>query len=217
MNDLLFEIGTEEIPAGFLNPAAEQLQLLFEAKAEKRNISFESIKTFSTPRRLALLVCNLAERQRDSLEISLGPSSAAAFDADGKPTRAAEGFARSKGVTVAELSVVETLKGEYLQLTREVKGQSSSALLPGLLQELILELSFPKSMKWGSYHNTFARPVQWLVALLGDTVIELEFEGVPSGRLTKGHRFMASGEKEIARASEYEAVMESVSVIADFT
>ncbi len=217
MNDLLFEIGTEEIPAGFLNPAAEQFHQLFESKAEKLKIPFASVKTFCTPRRLALLVSDLADRQQDSLEISLGPSRKAAYDKDGKPTRAAEGFARSKGVSVDALVLVETARGEYLQLTREVKGEASSTLLPGLLRELILELSFPKSMKWGSYQNTFARPVQWLVALLGKTVIEIEYEGVVSSRLTRGHRFMAPGEKEISDASDYEAVLESVFVLADFS
>ncbi len=216
MNDLLFEIGTEEIPAGFLNPAAEQLTLLFESKAKKLNLPFGSVKTFSTPRRLALLVSNLADSQDDSLETSLGPSRKAAYDSAGKPTKAAEGFARSKGVSVDELSLVETSKGEYLQLTREVKGEPSSKLLPDLLKELILELSFPKSMKWGSYQNSFARPIQWLVALLGESVIDLEHDGIVSGRITRGHRFMAPGEKEISNAAAYEEVMASVFVIADF-
>lgn len=216
MNDLLFEIGTEEIPAGFLNPAAEQLQMLFAAKASKLKVPFDSAKTFCTPRRLALLVCNLAERQEDSLETSLGPSKKAAYDSEGKPTKAAEGFARSKGVSVTDLSLVETPKGEYLQLTREVKGEPSSALLPDLLKELISELSFAKSMRWGSYQNSFARPIQWLVALLGESVIDIKHDGISSGRLTRGHRFMAPAEKEISNASAYEAVLESVFVIPDF-
>ena len=216
MNDLLFEIGTEEIPAGFLNPAAEQLTLLFESKAKKLNLRFAAVKTFSTPRRLALLVSNLADRQDDSLETSLGPSRKAAYDSEGKPTKAAEGFARSKGVSVDDLSLVETSKGEYLQLTREVKGEPSSKLLPDLLKELIFELSFPKSMKWGSYQNSFARPIQWLVALLGESVIDLEHDDIVSGRFTRGHRFMAPGEEEITNAAAYEDVMESLFVIPDF-
>ncbi len=216
MNDLLFEIGTEEIPAGFLNPAAEQLKLLFESKAKKLNLHFESAKTFSTPRRLALLVANLADRQQDSQETSLGPSRKAAYDSEGQPTKAAEGFARSKRVSVDDLSLVETARGEYLQLTREVKGEPSSKLLPDLLKELIFELSFAKSMRWGSYQNSFARPIQWLVALLGESVIDIEHDGIVSGRFTRGHRFMAPGEVEISRAAAYEDVMESGSVIPDF-
>ena len=216
MNDLLFEIGTEEIPAGFLNPAAEQLKLLFESKAKKLKLHFESARTFSTPRRLALYVVNLADRQQDSLETSLGPSRKAGYDSEGQPSKAAEGFARSKGVSVDELSLVETPRGEYLQLTREVKGEPSSKLLPDLLKELIFELNFAKSMKWGSYQNSFARPIQWLVALLGETVIDIEHDGLVSGRLTRGHRFMASGELEISNATAYEDVMESGSVIPDF-
>jgi len=216
MNDLLFEIGTEEIPAGFLNPAAEQLQMLFETKANNLKLPFDSAKTFCTPRRLALLVCNLADRQEDSLQTSLGPSKKAAYDSDGKPTKAAEGFARSKGVSVTDLSLVETAKGEYLQLTREVIGESSSALLPDLLKELISELSFAKSMRWGSYQNSFARPIQWLVALLGESVLDIKHDGICSGRLTRGHRFMAPGGKEISNASAYKEVLESVFVIPDF-
>ncbi len=216
MNDLLFEIGTEEIPAGFLNPAAKQLQALFESKAKKLKLPFGSVKTFCTPRRLALLVSSLADRQEDSLETSLGPSKKAAYDSEGNPTKAATGFARSKGVSVDQLSVVETAKGEYLQLTREVKGEPSSSLLPELLKELILELSFAKSMRWGSYQNSFARPIQWLVALLGDSVVPVEHDGIVSGRFTRGHRFMAPGENEISSASAYETVMDSVFVIADF-
>lgn len=216
MNDLLFEIGTEEIPAGFLNPAAEQLQSLFEAKANNLKVPFDSAKTFCTPRRLALLVYNLADRQEDSLETSLGPSKKAAYDSEGKPTKAAEGFARSRGVSVTDLSLVETPKGEYLQLTREVKGEASSALLPDLLKELISELSFAKSMKWGSYQNTFARPIQWLVALLGESVIDIKHDGIASGRLTRGHRFMAPDEKEISNASAYKELLESAFVIPDF-
>lgn len=216
MNDLLFEIGTEEIPAGFLNPAAEQLQMLFERKANNLKLPFHSAKTFCTPRRLALHVCNLADRQEDSLQTSLGPSRKAAYDSDGKPTKAAEGFARSKGVSVTDLSLVETAKGEYLQLTREVIGESSSALLPDLLKELISELSFAKSMRWGSYQNSFARPIQWLVALLGESVLDIKHDGICSGRLTRGHRFMAPGDKEISNASAYREVLASVFVIPDF-
>jgi len=217
MSDLLFEIGTEEIPAGFLNPAAGQLKSLFESKARDLNLSFESVRTFSTPRRLALLVSNLADYQEDRVETAMGPSRKAAFAPDGKPTKAAEGFARSKGVSVGELSIVETSKGEYLQLTREVKGEPSSKLLPAVLKELIFELSFAKSMKWGSYQNSFARPIQWLVALLGDTVVDISHDGLTTSRFTRGHRFMAPDQIEIPEASVYESVINSVYVLPDFT
>ena len=119
MNELLFEIGTEEIPAGFLGSAENQLQALFESKAGELKLPFGSVRTFSTPRRLALLVTGLSDAQENSVETILGPSKKAAYDGDGNPTKAAEGFAKSKGVSVAELEIVETAKGEYLQLTRQ--------------------------------------------------------------------------------------------------
>lgn len=216
MKDLLFEIGTEEIPAGFLGPAADQFEQLFTEKASALNLAFSSVKKFSTPRRLALLVRELAERQEDSTEILLGPSRQAAFDPDGNPTKAAEGFARSKGVSVEDLEIVQTDKGEYLQLVRHVEGTDTGALLPTVLQEIILELSFPKSMKWGANQHTFARPIQWLTALYGDRPVEMEHEGIISGTNTRGHRFMAPEQAEISDGSSYEATLDSIFVISDF-
>ncbi|MBT8359561.1 MAG: glycine--tRNA ligase subunit beta, partial [Deltaproteobacteria bacterium] len=162
MSDLLFEIGTEEIPAGFLNGAAVQLETLFVQKVEKLELSFEKIKTYCTPRRLALQVTNLADHQKDRQEELLGPSKKAAFDIQGNPTKAALGFARSKGVTVQDLKLVDTSRGEYLQLIRDREGKPTDSLLPTILQEIVLELSFPKSMRWGSNQATFVRPIQWI-------------------------------------------------------
>ena len=142
MNDLLFEIGSEEIPASFILPAASQLERLFREKMETLGLPFDSITQFATPRRLALLVKGIAEGQEEIEEVLLGPSKKAAFDKDGKPTRAAEGFARSKGASVEDLKVVETAKGEYLQLTRTVVGKQTRELLPSLLKDIILSLSF---------------------------------------------------------------------------
>src|SRR5210317_1189764 len=159
MNDLLFEIGSEEIPASFILPAAAQLEKLFSEKMETLGLPFDSVTQFSTPRRLAILVKGIGERQEDVEEVLLGPSKKAAFGKDGKPTRAAEGFARSKGARVEDLEVVETPKGEYLQLTRMLIGKQTRELLPSLLKEIILSLSFPKSMKWGVNQHSFARPI----------------------------------------------------------
>ena len=216
MNELLLEIGTEEIPAGFLGSAENQLQRLFESKATDLKLPFGSVRTFSTPRRLALFVTGLSDSQKDSVETMLGPSKKAAFDGDGNPTKAAEGFAKSKGVSVSELKIVETTKGEYLQLTRQRKGEAIGTLLPGLLKELILELTFPKSMRWGNNQSSFARPIQWLVALLNDSVVDIDHEGIRSGRLTQGHRFMAPEPVQINKASDYESVVVAAFVAPDF-
>ncbi len=213
--DLLFEIGTEELPAGFLQPATEQLAELFAGKAKTLQLRYRAMRTFATPRRLALIVTDLAERQDDIREEMLGPSRQAAFAADGTPTKAAEGFARSKGVSVADLSVVSTAKGEYVQLVREVPGAATSDLLPTLLQECIVELSFAKSMKWGANQLSFARPIQWLLARFGTTVVPLAHEGIVSGGTTRGHRFLAPDEVVVESAADYEEALASRFVLAD--
>ncbi len=214
MKDLLFEIGTEELPAGFLAPAMDQLASLFRTKAEKLKLVFTGLRTYSTPRRLALIVDQLAERQEDSREELLGPSKQAAFDDQGNPTRAAEGFARSKGVTVDQLSLVATEKGEYLQLVRQVAGVATEALLPELLKEILVELSFAKSMKWGSNQLTFARPIQWLLARFGEDTVVFEHEGIVSADRSRGHRFLAPGDFPVATAADYEQALEERFVLA---
>ncbi|PID45715.1 MAG: glycine--tRNA ligase subunit beta [Proteobacteria bacterium] len=216
MGELLFEIGTEELPAGFLNPARDQLKLLFEKKAGTLHLPFGEINTFCTPRRLAIFVRDLADSQKDTREVLLGPSKKAAYDRDGRPTKAAEGFARSKGAALADLELVDTPKGEYLQLKRELKGQQTQELLPSLLLELVIELPFAKSMKWGNHQTTFARPVQWLLALFNDRIVAFEHEGIMTGDQTKGHRFMAPGFVRVAKSIDYEQLLKERSVIADF-
>jgi glycyl-tRNA synthetase beta chain len=215
MRDLLFEIGTEEIPAGFLGSALEQLENRFNKKAADLKLGHGSIKVMGTPRRLALVVRDVAEKQDDIREELLGPSKKAAYDADGKLTRAAEGFARSKGVDVGDLKVVDTPKGEYLMLFRELVGKETSTLLPDLLHSLILELSFPKSMRWGSNNLSFARPIQWIVALFGEQVIPLSHEGIDSANISSGHRFLAKDKFEIKSAEFYESQLREKDVVVD--
>lgn len=215
MRDLLFEIGTEEIPAGFLGTALSQLQSRFEKKADDLKINHGAVRVCGTPRRLALIVRDLDEKQQDVKEELLGPSKQAAFDGDGKMTKAAIGFARSKGVDADKLKVIETPKGEYISLVREQKGEQTARLLPELLQSLILELSFPKSMRWGSNHQSFARPIQWLVVLFGDEVISIEHEGIVSGNLTRGHRFLAKEPFAIKNADSYGVQLLEKQVIVD--
>lgn len=216
MNDLIFEIGSEEIPASFILPASSQLEQLFTKKMGELGLSFGEVTRFATPRRLAVVVKGVDERQEDTEEVLLGPSKKAGFDSDGKPSGAAQGFARSKGVSVDDLEVVETPKGEYLQLTRKVEGKQTDELLPTVFKEIILELSFPKSMKWGANQHSFARPIQWLVALFNGNVVELEHEGIVAGNKTCGHRFMAPDFVEVGDAETYEQTLADVSVIGDF-
>jgi glycyl-tRNA synthetase beta chain len=203
MRDLLFEIGTEEIPAGYIEPALAQLKTGFDRRATELKIGHGAVKVMGTPRRLALIVRDVDEKQEDIREELLGPSKKAAFDAEGNMTKAAVGFARSKGVEVSELKVVETEKGDYLMVVREAKGDDTIHLLPELLQSLIVGLSFPKSMRWGDNQLTFARPIQWLVALFGQEVLPLSHEGIEAGNLTRGHRFLANEQFVLQSAASY--------------
>ncbi len=215
MATLLFEIGTEELPAGYIEPALVQLEKKLSDRLKQLNIGFGSIRTLATPKRLALLVDSLDEKQEDICEELIGPSVHAGYDDQGNPTKAAIGFARSKGATAGDLKVIETEKGKYLMLVREQPGQDVLALLPQILQQLIVGISFPKSMRWGSNEISFARPIQWLLAKLDDTVIEFEQEGIKSSTTSRGHRFLNNHDIEIKNGNTYEKQLVDVNVIAD--
>jgi glycyl-tRNA synthetase beta chain len=215
MSTLLFEIGIEEIPAGYLQPALRQLQDNFTKKAGELALFHGSVRVLGTPRRLVLMVEELVDRQPDSHEEIMGPSTKAGLDGDGRPTKAAQGFARSKGAEVSDLKVVKTDKGEYLILVRELRGKATSDLLPDMLRQLILELSFPKSMKWGSNTNTFARPIQWLLALHGSSVIAFSHDGIAASNTSRGHRFMANESIVIDGLATYEERMLQAFVLVD--
>ena len=189
--DLLFEIGTEEIPARFIDGALRELKHLAEEGLKRLGLAHEGIKTLGTPRRLALYVAGLSERQPDCTEEILGPPKKAAFDTEGNPTKAALGFAKKHGVKVEDLTVKEMEKGAYLCLKKTIPGKETFELLPAFLEELILKLPFPKSMRWGNYELRFARPIRWLLALYGRRVVPLKLAGLEAGAVTYGHRFMA--------------------------
>jgi glycyl-tRNA synthetase beta chain len=215
MSTLLFEIGTEEIPAGYLQPALKQLQDNFIRRAAELTMAHDMVRVLGTPRRLVLMVEGLADRQPDGREEIMGPSTKAGLDGNGRPTKAAQGFARSKGADVADLKVVKTEKGEYLVLIRELKGRATGDLLPEMLRQLILELSFPKSMKWGSNTNTFARPIQWLLALHDSSVVEFSLDGIQTSNISRGHRFMANESRVIENPAGYERQMLQAFVLVD--
>ena len=215
MRDLLFEIGMEEIPAGFLEPALSFLQKRFVDKAAELHIGCGATRAMGTPRRLTLMVERLAEMQEDTSEELLGPSKKAGLDDQGRFTRAAEGFARSKGAAVEELQVVDTPKGEYLMLRRRQAGVATIALLPELLHGLLLDIPFAKSMRWGSNRHPFARPIQWLVAMFGDEVVSFEHEGIVSGRTSGGHRFLAPQRFAVESIALYEEQLRQRFVVVD--
>ncbi len=213
--DLLFEIGTEEIPARFIAPALRDLARLAREELKKLSLTFEELKTLGTPRRLTLYIAGLAERQPDREEEILGPPKKAAFDDQGHPTKAAEGFARKQGVSVEDLRLKTTPKGEYVCVQKKIPGQETSALLPEFLTKLVAKLPFPKSMRWASYKLRFARPIRWLLALYGNQVIPLELAGVKASDKTYGHRFMAPDPLPVEGFVDYVRKLREAFVIVD--
>lgn len=203
MPDLILEIGTEEIPAGFLPPVFEELRERFEDFLKGTALKAETVEAMGTPRRLVLIVRGLPRKQSDREEEIIGPPKSAAFASDGSPTKAAMGFAKAKGAPVEDLSIKETPKGEYVCLRRRVAGRETPALLAEFLPKLILSLSFKKSMRWGAGTLRFARPIHWILALFNGKVVPFLLDGISSGNRSFGHRFLASEGFEISDVTSY--------------
>ena len=197
--DLLFEIGAEEIPAGFLPNIIKQLGELATAALAERHIPHGAVKVYATPRRVALLINDVAERGEDVHETHKGPSVSIAYDADGNATKAAIGFARGKGLDVSELKVVDG----YIFADTTTAGLDTQEVLSDILPSLITGLSFPKSMHWGDLEERFVRPVRWLVALFGQDVVPVTFANVTSTNVSRGHRFLGESELTIGEPKDY--------------
>ena len=215
MSQLLFEIGTEEIPASYIQPALAFLEQAVQDKFRQLGLSFGWVRSAGTPRRLTLAVDDVQEEQPTRLQEHIGPAKQAAFAADGQPTKAALGFARSKGVAVEDLQIVSTAKGEYLMAAEEIKGRAAAELLPALLEELLRGIPFPKSMHWGKTKLTFARPVQWLLALYNGTILDLRIEHLQAGATTLGHRFLSPEPVQVRSFEDYLVKLADKAVIAD--
>ena len=209
--DLLFEIGAEEIPAGFMPHILGQLKQLAETKLNDAHLPFESIATYGTPRRLALIVKGLADTSAEISERHKGPSASIAYDADGNATKAAIGFARGKGLDVADLVVEDG----YIYAETKTAGVPAKDIVTDMLPQLITGLNFPKSMHWGNLDAKFVRPVRWLVALLDEEVIPVEFATVKSGNVTRGHRFLGADEITIKNAASYVDTLKENFVMVD--
>jgi len=213
--DMLFEIGTEELPWGAVQDGRRQLAENAAALLSQERLNHGDIVVYSTPRRLTLLVRGLDERQEDIETEVRGPSREAAYDAGDNPTKAAEGFARSRGLQVSDLEIRATEKGDFVFALVREEGKPAGEVLPGVLEELIASFSFRKSMRWGDGEFRFARPVRWLLALFGDEVIDLSLEGLRAGRITRGHRFLSPGEVEVAETGAYLEALRAHHVLAD--
>ena len=216
MKSLLLEIGTEEIPAGYIEPALESLSTTLLQKMTDSRIAYDSVKVFGTPRRLAIEVKDVADKQKSLTSEVMGPPEKVGFDAGGKPTTAAVKFAEKVGVSVSALTVKETAKGRYVCAKVSERGQATRTLLKAILPEVILATPFPKTMKWAELNIFFARPIHYVVALLGNQVISFEVGDTKSGRYSFGHYFMKPKKLKITSANDYVKTLKDAEVFIDF-
>lgn len=213
--ELFLELGTEELPAGFIPRALEDMENLLRQELEHARVSHGAVRTFATPRRLAITIADVARvQQRQELELT-GPPARIAYDEQGQPTKAAIGFARTNGVDVAELKVVQTEKGEYLGLSKVIEGGNTSDHLPEMITRVINKISFKKSMRWKDMDVRFARPMHWIVALYGGDVVPVTYGDLHSGCRSRGHRFMAPDEFSVSGVDEYIEKAQQHHVIVD--
>ena len=217
-HELLVELGTEEIPAGFLARALVELETLVPARLSEARLAHGAVQVWGTPRRIAIAVADVADRQPDVDERVVGPPVGAAYDKEGKPTRAAIGFAEKNGVEVGALekSEVAGKKGQYVVCTRREPGRPAAEVLPAIVAGILGAITWPKSMRWGIPDVAFVRPVHWLVALHGGEVVPVAFGGVVAGRQSRGHRFLASGPIELdGTAAGYAASLREAFVLVE--
>ena len=213
--DFILEIGTEEIPASYLPPALEQIKKLAEKELGAQRIPFDETHAYATPRRIVLHITGVAEAQESSVKEVMGPAKAVAFDDKGKPTKAAEGFARGQGIPVKDLKVVSTPKGEYVAAVKSEASEPTKKILPGIMPRIITTLHFPKMQRWGYLSLRFPRPIRWILCLYGSDVVSFELEGIKSGRLMHGHRFMAPGPFKIQDVKDYFGQVKKAKVVLD--
>lgn len=217
-HDLLFELGTEELPPKALRSLSEALGESLRAALRKIHLGFDDVKVYATPRRLAVLVMRLADVQPHTVEERRGPALTAAFDAQGNPTAAALGFARSCGADINALETQKSEKGAWLVFRKTQQGRHVRELLPELLRQQVVALPVPKRMRWNSLEETFVRPVHWLVLLYGDEILPLRLFGLDAGRETQGHRFHHPGRIYLSEPAAYAPLLETEGrVIADFS
>ena len=215
MPRFVLEIGTEEIPPRFFPPALAQLRRDGRQMVERARLGFEDVKVYGAPRRLALVVDGLADRQASETREERGPASKVAFDSDGNPTKAAQGFARRHGLSPEQLVKKETDQGEYVFAVVASPELSAAEALAGLLPDLIAGLSFPKTMRWGTGKLRFGRPIRWLLALVDDETVTFELDGLRSGRETRGHPVLADGMAPVESAADYERALYERFVLVD--
>ncbi len=216
MSTILFELGCEELPPKSLKPLRDALQNSVVEQLNEADITFNSIKSFAAPRRLAIQIEGISDKQPNRSEQKRGPAIKAAFDADGNPTRAAMGFAKGLGIEASELTTINTDKGDYVGFEQTIRGQATTELLPAIFQTALDNLPIAKRMRSGASRNEFVRPVQWAVLMQDDTVIDATIQGHQTGTQTRGHRFHSPDYHNIAHANDYEQLLDGLKVVADF-
>ena len=216
MSTILFELGCEELPPKSLKPLRDALQESVIEQLNEAEISFDSIKAFAAPRRLALQIQGISDKQPDRSEQKRGPAIKAAFDADGNPTRAAMGFAKGLGIEASELITINTDKGDYVGYEQVIHGQATTELLPAIFQTALDNLPIAKRMRSGASRNEFVRPVQWAVLMQDNAIIDATIQGHQTGTQTRGHRFHSPNYHEIVHANNYEQLLDGLKVVADF-
>lgn len=216
MSTILFELGCEELPPKSLKPLRDALQTSVTEQLNEAEIGFDSIKAFAAPRRLAIRIEGISDKQPDRSEQKRGPAIKAAFDSDGNPTRAAMGFAKGLGIDASELITINTDKGDYVGYEQTIQGQATTELLPTIFQTALDNLPIAKRMRSGASRNEFVRPVQWAVLMQDDAVIDATIQGHQTGKQTRGHRFHSPDYHEITHANDYEQLLDDLKVVADF-
>lgn len=216
-DSFLLEVGTEELPPRALRGLSEALGAAVRSGLGKARLDFEGVRIYAAPRRLAVLVAGLASAQPDAIEERRGPALAAAFDSDGNPSKAAQGFARSCGVEVDALEKLETDKGAWLVFRAPQRGRPVHELLPGIVSDALAALPIPRRMRWGAMDEAFVRPVHWLVMLYGEEVVPARLFGLDAGRDSRGHRFHHPERITLAEATAYAPLLATQGrVVADF-
>lgn len=211
--DLLLEIGVEEMPSAYMGRAIADLKTKAQKQLDDARLAYKEIHSYGTPRRLTLFVQDLEEKQPDAFSEIRGPKKSIAFDQEGNPTKAGLGFARSQKVELKDLEVQEVGGVEYIFVIKKEKGHDSTAILPGILLNIINSLAFSRSMRWGYYHIRFARPIRWLLALMGSEKIDIQVENIKSANETYGHRFLSRGALPVKDVQHYFQVLRENYVI----
>ncbi len=213
--NFLCEIGTEEIPAGYLPPAIEAIKKLFDKQLNEKRIDAGTIEVFATPRRIAILIENLSDAQKDEIVEMKGPSKKAAYDAEGNPTKALQGFLKGNGLDIEDVSSRETDKGEYIFAEKKLDSKPTAVIIPEIIDEIIKNLPFPKRMKWSDREITFPRPVRYFLLLFNGEIVPYEIDGIAASDQTRGHFVQSNVMIDINDINSYEKQLEDNSVIID--